>query len=46
MLIFSKIQSNLWPKTEKIGYLLSLISEEIDNGGDIKKYSLEYRLEN
>ena len=46
MLIFSKIQSNLWPNIEKIGLLFHQIRDEIDRGGDIKKFSLEYRLEN
>jgi hypothetical protein len=44
MLIFSKLKSNLWPKHEKIYNLIELIQEEKNNGGDICKYGLEYRL--
>lgn len=46
MLIFSKIQSNLWPNIEKIGYLLAQMRAELEAGRDIQKFSLEYRLEN
>jgi hypothetical protein len=46
MLIFSKIKSNLWPKHDKLVDLLKLIQYAKVNGGDPKKYSLEYRLAN
>jgi selT/selW/selH-like putative selenoprotein len=46
MLIFSKIQSNLWPNIEKVVSIIALIKNEIDNGRDIKRFSLEFRLEN
>jgi selT/selW/selH-like putative selenoprotein len=44
LLIFSKIQSNLWPKIEKVVSIISQIKSEIDEGKDIKRFSLEYRL--
>jgi hypothetical protein len=44
MLIFSKLQSNLWPNLEKMGLLFHQIKDELDRGGNIKKYSLEFRL--
>ena len=46
MLIFSKLKSNLWPKHDKLVRILELIHHAKINGGDPKKYSLEYRLQN
>ena len=46
MLIFSKLKSNLWPKHDKLVRLFELIQHAKINGGDPKKYSLEYRLQN
>ncbi len=46
MLIFSKIQSNLWPNIEKIGSIIAEIMSAVNEGKDIKRYSLQYRLEN
>lgn len=34
-LIFSKLQSNLWPNIEKISFLLEEIQEEIRKGQSI-----------
>lgn len=46
MLIFSKIQSNLWPNIEKVVAIIAQIKAELEAGRDIKRFSLEYRLEN
>lgn len=46
ILIFSKIQSNLWPNIEKVVSIIGQIKAELDAGRDIKRFSLEYRLEN
>jgi hypothetical protein len=46
ILIFSKIQSNLWPNIEKVISIIGQIKAELDAGKDIKRFSLEYRLEN
>lgn len=45
ILIFSKLQSNLWPNLEKIGGLLAQVRMEVEAGRDISKFSLEYRQE-
>lgn len=45
-LVFSKLQSNLWPKHDRIAQLFDKIKEEIEVSNNIEKYSLEYRLKN
>lgn len=46
MLIFSKLKSNLWPKHDKVVRLIEMIQDEKSKGGNIQKFSLEYRLQN
>ncbi len=40
------MQSNIWPNTDRIAQLVAEMREDIENGEDIKKYSIDYRMNN
>jgi hypothetical protein len=40
------LQSNIWPNTDRIAQLVAEMREDIENGEDIKKYSIDYRMNN
>lgn len=46
VLIFSKVQSNLWPCHNRIIDLVQTIIEEKHEGGEVAKFSLENRIFN
>jgi hypothetical protein len=46
ILIFSKLQSNVWPNVDRIMQVIGEMREDIENGDDIKKYSIDYRMNN
>ena len=40
------MQSNIWPNIDRIVQLVAEMREDIENGEDIKKYSIDYRMNN
>ena len=40
------MQSNIWPNTDRIVQLVAEMRGDIENGEDIKKYSIDYRVNN
>ena len=40
------MQSNIWPNTDRILQLVAEMRGDIENGEDIKKYSIDYRMNN
>lgn len=40
------MQSNIWPNTDRIVQLVAEMRGDIENGEDIKKYSIDYRMNN
>ena len=40
------MQSNIWPNTYRIVQLVAEMRGDIENGEDIKKYSIDYRMNN
>lgn len=40
------MQSNIWPNTDRIVQLVAEMWGDIENGEDIKKYSIDYRMNN
>ena len=40
------MQSNIWPNIDRIVQLVAEMRGDIENGEDIKKYSIDYRMNN